>query len=155
MEQLCAKYRHLKYEIEDTDENWHLKIIINRLNRVDLIGLTRIRSDDIFHRCMVFDIVGGSATTHTHTHTRLRHIIRSGLFIMCIYVWGHRNISRRYHRHTVGTRSLDALDDFIHYVAWDLLLVLRLVCRLSVYHRRVDEWCATTTCVSRARCLTT
>ena len=57
MKQLCAKNGHLENEIEDAEQYRHLKIIINRLEGVELIGLSRIGTDDTFHRCVIADII--------------------------------------------------------------------------------------------------
>lgn len=165
MKELCAKNGHLKYEIKHTDKNRHLKIVINRFDCIDLIGLTCVGANDAFHRGIIFNIIGGVATTAT-TATRMWNIIRSRLVIMCECVRIHRNISRRYHRHAVGTRPLNPLHNLIHYVIGDLLLMLLMLMLLlmsvgrSIYHWRVDKWrttaaTATATPVSASRCLTT
>ena len=83
MKQLCAKNGHLENEIEDTEQYRHLKIIINRLDGVELIGLSRIGTDDTFHGSVIADIITSAATAVLKMDgLRLRDIIGSRLIIM-------------------------------------------------------------------------
>ena len=85
MKQLCAKNGHLENEIEDTEQYRHLKIIINRLDGVELIGLSRIGTDDTFHGSVIADIITSAAAATAVLKMdglRLRDIIWSRLIIM-------------------------------------------------------------------------
>jgi len=82
MKQLCAKNGHLENEIEDTEKYRHLKIIINRLDGVELIGLSRIGTDDTFHGSVIADIIVAAIAVLKMDGLRLRDIIGSRLIIM-------------------------------------------------------------------------
>ena len=84
MKQLCAKNGHLENEIEDTEQYRHLKIIINRLDGVELIGLSRIGTDDTFHGSVIADIIAAAAAAAVLKMDclRLRDIIRSCLVVV-------------------------------------------------------------------------
>ena len=82
MKQLCAKYRHLENKIEDAEKYRHLKIIINRLDGIELVGLSSIGANDAFHRCVVFDIITGAAVILKMDGLWLRDIIRSCLVVV-------------------------------------------------------------------------